>query len=49
VVRLGAVVIALSCLLWGVLLFVPFLAGTAAQRAARTGGVFVADELTCPP
>ena len=44
-VRLGAALIAISCLLWGVLLVVPFLPGTAAQRATRSGVVFVAAEI----
>jgi hypothetical protein len=44
-VRLGAVLIAVSCLLWGVLLVVPFLPGTAAQRATRGGIVFVVAEI----
>jgi hypothetical protein len=44
-VRLGAGLIAISCLLWGVLLVVPFLPGTAAQRGGRSGIVFVAAEI----
>jgi hypothetical protein len=44
-VRLGAVLIAVSCLLWGALLVVPALPGTAAARAARAGVIFVAAEI----
>jgi hypothetical protein len=44
-VRLGAALIAISCLLWGLLLVVPFLPGTAAQRATRSGVVLVVAEI----
>jgi hypothetical protein len=44
-VRLGAGLIVLSCLLWGALLLVPILPGSVAERAARAGVIFVAAEI----
>ena len=44
-VRLGAGLIAASCLLWGALLLVPILPGSVAARATRAGVIFVAAEI----
>jgi len=44
-VRLGAGLIAASCLLWVVLLLVPLVPGSVAQRAARGGVIFLSAEI----
>ncbi|HEU4538782.1 MAG TPA: transporter suffix domain-containing protein [Polyangiaceae bacterium] len=43
--RAGLVLIALSCLLWAVMLATPAFAGSAARAAAAAGALFVASEV----
>jgi hypothetical protein len=45
VVRLGAVLIVISCLLWAALLAVPMLPGSVGERAAIGGAIFVGAEI----
>ena len=44
-VRLGAVLIVISCLLWAGLLVVPILPGSVAERATIGGAIFVGAEI----
>jgi hypothetical protein len=43
--KLGLGLVLLSCLLWGAVLVVPFLAATVAQKAAITASLFVISEV----
>jgi hypothetical protein len=45
VVRLGAVLIVISCLLWAALLAVPMLPGSIGERATIGGAIFVGAEI----